>query len=400
MVPDFGDFIDLFAEIELDQSNLPLAALRESTSAPLWNPRLGNPIHEWRQGYFRQLFFLSRLNFADDIWRGSEASTWATSFGPAIRGYLTELFAGRFVDRNGTSVKFDLGIDPTDLTKLADINISQVAGSIVAALVEFLGDQAFQVPYYAPSILQANRDFRLAAKTRRDTRSALEKLVAIIGGGALSELDAKELGIPDFGNFTWGAVGSSPLVKSDLARMLMRRAGELDGDLLTSGRHEVELASVLDLINHGTSKLQLAFTCHKCDVIRDHLACHFVSDDTPGQQGECGADKDTGNLEGMKTDHSDLLGKLIAFGATAAEKSVRSLMGGIIRGISILSLDNEVIAEVVSAAASTLTKKVVENVIHKWLTGFIEDETIDPGEKRDVLARFAAIHNYISPEDR
>jgi hypothetical protein len=72
-------------------------------------------------------------------------------------------------------------------------------------------------------------------------------------------------------------------------------------------------------------------------------------------------------------------------------------MGAMVRGVSILSLDNEVIAEIISAAASTLAKKVVEKVLFEWFTAYLKDPSVAPDTKRQHLELFAKVH--FDPED-
>jgi hypothetical protein len=144
--------------------------------------------------------------------------------------------------------------------------------------------------------------------------------------------------------------------------------------------------TLLDAVEAKKSDLQKKVTCFKTQVILDNLQDSFVPDKDPKHQGMHGRDKDTGNLdtESMKVDYSDLIGKLVASAGSQADKCIRSILGGVIRGISIASLQNEVIAEVVSAMAGTLAKKVVENVTYLALTGFIGG-TSSPDSKRAVL---------------
>src|SRR5262249_50738630 len=111
------------------------------------------------------------------------------------------------------------------------------------------------------------------------------------------------------------------------------------------------------------------------------------------KQGVPGRDADTGQSSGDRTDFADLVGGLVAFGGTAAEKSVRSLAGGLIRGVAIASLQNDVIAEVVASLAASLAKKLVESVTYRALRSFILDESsADPDTKRTVLEMLAQIH--------
>jgi hypothetical protein len=128
-------------------------------------------------------------------------------------------------------------------------------------------------------------------------------------------------------------------------------------------------------------------------VIQDYIKCKFVYD--TAHPGQCLRNNDTGKLQAKKgtIDYADLFGKLISSGATSAEKTVRSLVGGIIRGISIASLQNEVAAEVVSSMAGTLAKKSVEQIMFKALDDFIsKNNPATPDAKRAILNALAKLN--------
>jgi hypothetical protein len=92
-------------------------------------------------------------------------------------------------------------------------------------------------------------------------------------------------------------------------------------------------------------------------------------------------------------DYAGLVGELVGFGGRAAEKSVRSAVSGLIRGIAMASLQNDVIAEIVAALAGTLAKKLVESVTYNAFRHYIVDDvSVDAGTKRSVLGLLAEIH--------
>jgi hypothetical protein len=101
-------------------------------------------------------------------------------------------------------------------------------------------------------------------------------------------------------------------------------------------------------------------------------------------------------LMAKKIDYADLVGKWVSFSAKTVEKNIRSLVGGAMRGVWLASINNEVLAEVVSAAASTLAKKVAENVAYEWLTDFIVDQPGDPDAKRAFLKKLSDIHGFVT----
>ena len=159
----------------------------------------------------------------------------------------------------------------------------------------------------------------------------------------------------------------TPVVASATARMVLRRIDQLDSEEMNAIGAMAAQCALLDSIEAGTSILKRSFTCCKSGVIPDFLQCLFVTDSRPGEQGVPGRDGDTGQSSGDRTDYADLVGRLVAFGGTAAEKSVRSLAGGLIRGVAVASLQNDVIAEIVASLAGTLAKKLVESVTYQAL---------------------------------
>ena len=97
-------------------------------------------------------------------------------------------------------------------------------------------------------------------------------------------------------------------------------------------------------------------------------------------------------------DYSDLIGKMVAYAGTTAEKSIRSVLGGVIRGVAIASLQNEVLAEVVSAIAGTLAKKVAEQFMYTWLNQFISSSntTATDAEKAAAMDLFSQVMGIIN----
>jgi hypothetical protein len=392
----YGEFASEFGASDITEDSFPFAGLGRERAEMIWGPGLSNSIKWWRNSYFKQIFQLARLNWNDPIWQEPNKQLWIQSFGANIVAYMTELFAGRFIDRNGVSIKFDLGLDVSNLSSLSQFRISpDVAGAIVSVLIEFLGDQLFQVPLYSPAILATNLQYRAAGAGEAKAAADLAKVKNAITAGSLTPADADALNLPQSGNLLWSEVAPSPLIENDLSRMVLRRAAELDGDLLSIGRSRIQLAKSLDSVDAGESEMQLAFTCCKAKVVTQNLQCIFVTDAAP-DQGVCGRDNDTGRIDGKKIDYADLVGKWVSFSAKTVEKNIRSLVGGAMRGVWLASINNEVLAEVVSAAASTLAKKVAENVAYEWLTDFIVDQPGDPDAKRAFLKKLSDIHGFVT----
>jgi hypothetical protein len=174
--------------------------------------------------------------------------------------------------------------------------------------------------------------------------------------------------------------------------LVVRKIDQLDSDQLTGLSRLAELSASLDSIEAAQSNLQTTFTCFQTGVIANYLANLFIPDARPGKQGEAGPDHDTGRLEGDTADYSELVGRLVSFGGTTTEKSVRSLVGTLIRGVAIASLQNEAMAELVASIAATLAKKLVESVTYNSLYQFINDPGTDPDTKRSVLNALVRWH--------
>ena len=63
--------------------------------------------------------------------------------------------------------------------------------------------------------------------------------------------------------------------------------------------------------------------------------------------------------------------------AKQAEKQTKTAVGGVVRGISWASLDNEVVAEILATVGGGIAKKITEYVTYKVLVKVITDPTID-----------------------
>jgi hypothetical protein len=106
-------------------------------------------IGEVEVGFLRTLFMLTRLDWDEiDTWGGQNANL------QQLTAYYVELFHGRFRDRNGLRVGFELGgadwrFDAADLSPAA-------AGIMFRVFVEFLGDKLYGVPLGNPDNLPLN----------------------------------------------------------------------------------------------------------------------------------------------------------------------------------------------------------------------------------------------------
>jgi hypothetical protein len=295
---------------------------------------------------------------------------------------MSDLFAGQFVDRNGTALSFNLSGLATALTSLDPKQVSpQLAGGIASAFVEFLGDELYQVPYYSPDILKAYRDQRDDAGAVSATDTTLKTLTDAVANGRISAANAlKLLGIPSAGGadltFTFTpVVAGAPVIASGVARTMLALIQQLDATQLTQRTAALSAGDAITQINAGKSKLQSKYTCFKAGVQKKHLAAIFAVDGTSGQPLGTAAN-DTGRSvtqPGQNADFADLLGQMIAQGAATADKSVRSLVGELVRGVSIASLQNEVLAELVASLAAGLARKFMESAIYGTVAGFLAD---------------------------
>jgi hypothetical protein len=408
MVGRFGGFLSGFLDHEVSPASLPFVGFRRGSLSPLWAPPILSQIIGINFGglsdYYDSLHYLTRINANDPVWHGPQQHAWFSAFGSGLTGYMTELFSGHFVDRNGTGVSFDLKGGPAGLPKIDQKQVApQLAGAIVSTLCEFLGDQLYHVPFSSSDILKSYREYRDKQAAGGGTLTKLKTLTDAVQNGTISEADANALlGIPNgggplpvvFDKLPQGAQ-ESPVVASGVARMVLRKIDQLDSDYLTGLAGVAPLSASLDSIEGNKSDLQNKFTCFKTGVIQSNMVNMFIPDPRPGKQGAAGRDQDTGRLAGDTTDYSDLLGTLVTFGGTSAEKSVRSLVGGLIRGIAIASLQNEVMAEVVAALAGTLAKKLVESLTYQAYQQFIDAPGTDPDAKRAVLNALAQFHGLL-----
>lgn len=218
----------------------------------------------------------TQVGLMSQQWGGCE--DWLdTNFGP-LGVYLAQLVQGKFVDRNGTKLAFSLNVAqrtqtlPPTATNLA-AESPQIAGELIYALVECLGDQEFQVPCYDPSTGQQN--------WRNYTCSKAQVITQVIGP------DPK-----------WTYKGA----------------------------------------------------------------------------------------QGTEQDEYQLAGALIAYTSKAFEAAVKSITGSVIRGVTVVGLDNEAIAEIIATALAVAAKKLMEAFTQEVLVAFIADASIDAAFKDQVFA--------------
>ncbi len=442
LVDQFGPFLENLHN-ELSAQTLPLVGFGSAsrygrdTLAPLWSPPLLREVIPIDFGslksYYQHVNDLTRLNPADEIWQGPRPKQWLNQFGTALKTYMTDLFAGQFVDRNGNALSFDLNSLVAAPTGLDLKQISpQLAGAIVSVLVEFLGDQLFGVKFYSADILSAYRDCRARAGAAGATTDDLATLLRAVELGSIAEndsmrllslttMEARQLLIAGYAGTAVepvpqaildlkagdlipvvcdpmkSAAGVLPLVRSGVARLVLARIAALDPTYVSQLASAVSATGAVAKIKNGTSALQTRFTCWRAGVIMGNIECTFIKDGTTGQEhGDCAVDSGRSIDEnGDNFDYSDLVGRIVAFGGTSAEKSVRSIVGGLIRGVAIAALENEVIAEVVASIAAGLSRKYVEYATYTGIMSYIEGATgVDAKTKQEsltILARYLGL---------
>ena len=416
LVERYGQFLRNFVGDDVEVNNLPFAAVAEKSARILWNPGLLRPLTWWLSGYDSQLRYLARLNWQDDIWDDNQE--WVRAFGGGLMGYLKDLFSGKFTDRNGKKTQFDVDVDLTDFTRLDKIQLSpEVAGSVVSVMVEYLGDRLFKVPYYSSAILSKYREYRTVVKRLELAKAHLDELQEAVECGVLDKTVAKRVKLyGQAGEIKWGVLERSEQAKSKngdvekstilaslRSRLVVRAFEEQDDAVLSAIRSKHASKLLLDTIEEeerGQHKLQTAFTCYKHSVIGKHLADIFLADKV-AEYGTKGRDKDTGRKSDAKPrykDYSDLIGILTGFGGATAEKNIRSLFGGAIRGLSLVSLDNEVVAELISAAAATIAKKAMEAVVYKAVASYVTSREGEAQTKREFLTVLAKFHEEVSED--
>lgn len=407
-VHNYGDFATRLVDSELSGNSFPNFGFRQ-----FWPSRIiwGGAFNRVRHDYFLQTGYLARLSREDPPWRYANTSRWFSAMQRPLSGYMTEFFGGRFQDRNGKVKKFVWNLDFSSLIDLDQLRVSpELAGALSSVFVEFLCDVLFRVPYHAPDVLETYSEYRSylppadpsQTTPLQETKAKIGLIKSAIASGSLSDDDFETLGLPkdtDVGSsISWqfmpGSGGqTSNILENPLSRMLVQRLQELDVDLRRQIPKLANLTAAVDAIENGQSGVQQKFTCNRAGVIRHELKCMFIAG-----EGTCGKDDDTGSTADNKVDYAPLIGKIIETFSTAAEKTVKSALGGAIRGISFASLDNEVLAEIISAAGSTLAKKIAEKTIYETFVRFLASTQATADEKREILGRWEKIHKTLKPE--
>jgi hypothetical protein len=404
-IQDLGSFVESVVPRFSDGGVVPFFELGDASIGHLWSARNLIQRNNSRRKFGDLFRFLTQMKWRDsEEWQGLRSERWMAQHRGLLAFYFTELFAGRFVDRNGTAMSFTLGVDFSDLSSLSNLKLSpDFAGSIVGTFVEFLGDRVFQVPYYAPSLLKHYQTHRSLEASIAKNELNLDRITEAIANGSLDAVEAEELNLPLSGDLDWTVLAKSndddsmpidpasisPIVGSRLCRLLVRKVSALDAEFqeqsIQLAASELENSS----IENGSSKLQSRFTIHASGIQRKSICCVFL----PEESDSCGVHSIAG-----ENDYADLVGRLVKLAGESAEKNVRALVGGVVRGISLFALDNEVVAEVIATAASVASKKAAEAFTYQFLLRFIADQSIPLSQRKELLSRWSEIHQRLAGE--
>lgn len=399
-----GSFIESITPSFASSEVIPNFDISSQSVGHVW-PANTRPRRNQIRNSMGNLFrFLTRMEWRNtEAWQGPRSERWVRQYRSPMAYYLNELFSGRFVDRNGNKIGFSLGVDLTSLTELSNLKLSpELAGKVISTFIEFLGDMVFQVPYYSPSLLKVYGDKRTNDAALAGSAEQLDQVQQSIVDGTLDSDTAEKLGIPVHGDLDWSVLftpdASDPMIPvsdnkvstvigSQTCRMLAAKVGQLDQQLVDLTATSVGLDREIASINGNSSKTQNAFTIHSAGIQQNALRCIFLPED--------GLTCHPSNI-GSSKDYANLVGKLVALAAQSAEANTRAVIGGVVRGISLFALDNEVVAEVIASSAATAAKKAAEAFTYRFVTRFINDTSVDVNQRRAVLERWRSIHERLT----
>jgi hypothetical protein len=282
--------------------------------------------------------------------------------------YYFDYLKNDYKDRNGTKIEFDSeqiqsfakSVEKQIKSRkiqLDEQNTSpQVAGQLAYVLVDSLGDCFFKVPFYSKEIIHLDNDIQENTKNLASSSQKREELKLWLKNNAPPLENGMQLHLE--------------------TRLQLEKLQKEDQNYLELSQKQQTLQKTKQEILLGSSSLQKSYTCFNAFK---HLEPHPEGAPTLEirQAIEKVYLKYTENGE-VKTggDYADLLGKLVAYASRQAEKQTRTSIGGLIRGLSQASLDNEVIAEIIASIAGCFSKKVTEQVVYSLLKEIIENPSI------------------------
>jgi hypothetical protein len=92
------------------------------------------------------------------------------------------------------------------------------------------------------------------------------------------------------------------------------------------------------------------------------------------------------------TDLADLVADLVQYAGRQAESAMRAQVGSLIRGGGMAGINNEAVAEALTAAIGGLVKKSSEKLAYETLTRYITDPAADQAIRANVLAVLKYLH--------
>ncbi len=268
-----------------------------------------------------------------------------------FRTYYNDCFGGRFKDRNGTPLEFNLNKLKTLASEIGDTlsgksesgfssTSLETTSQLIAVLVEFLGDATFQVPFFSSELAVAPKAKIDASKQKADLETEM--------CAALNDLgDTVDTSSLDF-------------LRDSTKRQALRRLTACD-DALLKVNDRLLIFEKLTAPGNTPEKVKIfeTFTCYSAKLIDKPIP------------GIC-----LNNQPDTK-DYAPLVGAVVATLATGSAAKIRSLVGSAIRGGAIASLQNESVAEIAAATAACVAKKIEEAVTFELLRHFIENQAYD-----------------------
>jgi hypothetical protein len=128
-----------------------------------------------------------------------------------------------------------------------------------------------------------------------------------------------------------------------------------------------------ELYKLNKSKMQMRFTCFRSELITMNIRDIFF-DDVKKSTGSITLKHAAPLPDISEYDFTDLVGTVVACAANNSQKGVKSIVGGVVRGLSFAGLNNEVLAEVVGALLGGVAKKVAEAFAYKFLYELITNK--------------------------
>jgi len=300
-----------------------------------------------------------------------------------ILTYFTELFLGRLQDRNGSKITASISIENLDITQLATLSSDvapKVVGDIITALTEALGDYRFGIPYYCADILSTYREQRNAADAREKNKSARDEAVGFLSDPQKANYAPVSEKVPAYLRDYETGMNLAKLAKCDVASVDIENR-----------RLEAEEA-IRNFVN-GKSAQQLAFTCVKSGLVgvKEFMSGIFFDNNSIGVIGN---DQLVGDDWYKTYDFADLIGAIVTCAARNSYQGFKSVVGGVVRGLTIAGMNNEVLAEVLGSLFGGLAKKAAEAFAFRFLNALVTKNNtgISADERIRILRLLIALY--------